>query len=220
MNLTDPTTWPLDGLYRATLGQWESVATGAASYHDWDSPTRLAGWTARTLLGHLVVVAEAIPATLDHVPTGEQPVSVYDVFAGAPRRAAGNDERAREIAAAGPPAELVSRLTRAVAALRRRGGPPPDGTVLPTRFGPLPVADFLVHRCVEGVVHGLDLPRPAAPNADALDVAAAALAQLLERSSPGTDAALPPDQQEWVEVATGRRPPPAGPLAELVPVLS
>ncbi len=219
MILSDPTAWAPRRVYPALVGQWEAVAAGAAGHQRWDAPTRLDGWTAKTLLGHLVVVAEAIPTTLAQAPTAEEPVSVYDVFAGAPARAAGNDERARQVAAAGTPEELVSRLVRAVDALRRAGQPPPPGVVLPTRFGPLPVADFLVHRCVEGVVHGLDLPRPVTPVAGALQVAAAALTRLLERSHPGAAATVPADEEAWVEMATGRRPPPAGPLAGMVPVL-
>jgi uncharacterized protein (TIGR03083 family) len=198
------------------LRQWRRLAGAVAAIDDWGAPTRLAGWTCRTLLGHLVVVAEAIPRTLAEPPADGPPVSVYAVFAGASGRAADNDQRAREFAASAEPAELLVRLEAAV------NGIPDDidgEAVLPTRFGPLPTRHFLVHRIMEGVVHGLDLPAPLRPDADALDVCATALRQLLARTRPELLRHVPADEIAWVEAATGRTPPPTE-LGSALPLLA
>jgi hypothetical protein len=217
--MEDPTQRDLSELHGAVVTQWRRVAEGAARVGDWSAPTRVGDWDARTLLGHLVVVAEAIPATLRLASTDDPPVTVYTVFAGARDRAGGNDAKARDVAQSDDPAALVDRLGRAVDEAEGVEGQLDLLAVLPTRFGPVPVADFLVHRCVEGVVHGLDLPEPVDPDGVALAVAAAALAWLLHLEHPGAEARVPGDHRLWVEAATGRLPAPAG-LEQALPVLS
>jgi hypothetical protein len=81
------------------------------------------------------------------------------------------------------------------------------------------VRHFLVHRIVEGVVHGLDLATPVAPEPDALDICADALAQLLLRIRPELATQVPADGIAWVEAATGRAPAPAE-LRDALPLLS
>jgi len=219
MAATDPTQRPLGELGSAMLDQWRRVADGVAATTDWQAPTRLAGWTAQTLLGHLVVVGEAIPRTLRETPTSAEPISVYDVFSGAPSRAADNDSRAREFAAGADADELVARLHAAVAAASDAVEAVDSAAVLPTRFGALPVADFLVHRVVEGVVHGLDLPHHVPPDETALLIASAALRTLLQRRRPDLVAQVPADPVVWLEGATGRAPPPTD-LREALPLLA
>jgi uncharacterized protein (TIGR03083 family) len=212
----DPAMRPASELVEAMTAQWRRLAAAVADIGDWDAPTRLAGWTCRTLLGHLVVVAEAIPRTLAEPPTDAPPVSVYTVFAGASGRAADNDRRAREFATSAEPAELLARLQAAVNAI----GDDIDGdAVLPTRFGPLPTPHFLIHRIMEGVVHGLDLPTPIHPDDAALDVCATALRQLLARTRPDLVKHVPDDGIGWLEAATGRAPSPPE-LREVLPLLS
>ena len=215
----DPTLRPAAELAQAMVAQWKRVSDDVRDVDDWDTPTRLAGWTARTLLGHLVVVAEAIPRTLAEPRTDDEPTSVYVVFRGASGRAADNDQRAREFAAAADPAVLVTRLDAAVAAARGMVDHVDGDAVLPTRFGPLPTRHFLVHRIVEGVVHGLDLSTAHVPDPLALDVCASALRELLLQTRPDVAGQVPADEIGWVEAATGRVPAPAE-LRDVLPLLA
>lgn len=215
----DPTVRPVAELATAMIAQWRRVLAGVRSIEDWHAPTRLAGWTARTLLGHLVVVGEAIPRTLASPTTDAEPTDVYAVFRGASGRAPDNDRRAREFADSADPGELVARLAGAIDAASEIVGDLDGGVVLATRFGPLPIRDFLVHRIVEGVVHGLDLPTPVTPDPAALDVAAEALTQLLFRIRPEFVAHVQADQIGWIDAATGRGTAPAE-LRGVLPLLS
>lgn len=217
--LPDPTLRPAPDLLAALVGQWRQVAGAVTEIDDWDAPTRLAGWTCRTLLGHLVVVAEAIPRTLAAPATDAAPTTVYAVFAGAAGRAGDNDRRAREFALSASPAELVTRLDVAVGAVEALRDRIDGHAVLPTRFGPLPTPHFLVHRIMEGVVHGLDLPVPLRPEPEALATAAAALTQLLARTRPELVPHVPAGEVSWVEAATGRAPAPPA-LRDVLPLLA
>jgi uncharacterized protein (TIGR03083 family) len=215
----DPTLRPAPELAHVMVAQWRCVTDGVRHIDDWDTPTRLAGWTARTLLGHLVVVAEAIPRTLAEPPTDAEPTSVYAVFRGAAGRAPDNDRRAREFAAEADPSALVARLEAAVAAASTMVDDIDGDAILPTRFGPLPTRHFLVHRIVEGVVHGLDLPAARTPDPRALEVCASALTHLLVQTRPELAGQIPADELDWVEAATGRAPAPAE-LREVLPLLA
>ena len=216
---SDPTLRPVPQLATALIAQWRRVSSGVRRVDDWSAPTRLAGWTAHTLLGHLVVVAEAIPRTLGAGPTSDDPTDVYAVFRGASGRAPDNDQRAREFAASADSRELVERLDAAIGTTAEIVDDIDGDAVLPTRFGPLPTRHFLVHRIVEGVVHGLDLPTPVTPDPAALDVCAEALTQLLFRARPALVAHVQADRISWVEAATGRAPAPAE-LRDVLPLIS
>lgn len=215
----DPTLRLLPELSTALIAQWRRVLSGVRRVDDWDAPTRLAGWTAHTLLGHLVVVAEAIPRTLTEPTTDAEPTDVYTVFRGASGRAPDNDRRAREFAASADSPALVARLAAAIGTTSEIIEDIDGDEVLPTRFGPLPTRHFLVHRIVEGVVHGLDLPTPVSPDSAALDISAAALSQLLLRTRPELVDRVPADEIRWVEAATGRAPAPAE-LRDMLPLLA
>jgi hypothetical protein len=214
----DPTLRPFSELTTALIAQWRRVLRGAQSVENWDAPTRLDNWTAHTLLGHFVVVGEAIPRTLGEPPTDAVPTDVYTVFRGAAGRAPDNDLRARDFAASADVSSLITRLGRAIDAAIEIVNDIDGDVVLPTRFGPFPVRHFLVHRIVEGVVHGLDLPISVAPDPGALNVCAEALTQLLFRIAPELVAHVPADQIGWVQAATGRAPAPVE-LRDVLPLL-
>ena len=215
----DPTLRPVPELTTALIAQWRRVLSGVRRVDDWDAPTRLAGWSAHTLLGHLVVVAEAIPRTLAQPTTEAEPTDVYVVFRGAAGRAPDNDQRAREFAGSADSPALVARLDAAIGTTSEIIDDIDGDAVLPTRFGPLPVRHFLVHRIVEGVVHGLDLPLPVTPDPAALNVCAQALTQLLFRTRPDLVGYVPAAHVAWVEAATGRAPA-TGELHGVLPLLS
>jgi hypothetical protein len=89
-----------------------------------------------------------------------------------------------------------------------------------TLQGPILLADYLVTRCVEAVVHGGDLVDPVDPDPQALGIVAAALTSLLARRDAALVAvadALPP--LTWVAVATGREPAPDA-LGDVVPLMA
>jgi uncharacterized protein (TIGR03083 family) len=215
----DPTRIPVGELAGAVLDQWRRVADEVATVTDWDGPTRLAGWTVHTLVAHMVIVGEAISRTLREAPTSDPRTGVYDVFRGAASRAIDNDRRAREGAASATGCQLVGRLHEAVAAAGDALAAVHPAAIVPTRFGALSVGDFLVHRIVEGVVHGLDLPRPTAPAGSALTVAVCAMVTLLRQSRPDLLGDVPTDPIAWLDVATGRAPAPA-PLRQALPLLA
>ena len=101
--------------------------------------------------------------------------------------------------------------------------------VIPTRLAPMRFDEFLITRCVEGVVHGFDLDPPVSPDGAALKAATKALLAALVMKAPGhtVEMRVPPfaavqcvegprhtrgtpsnvvetDAVTWVRLATGR----------------
>ena len=86
--------------------------------------------------------------------------------------------------------------------------------------GPISVLDYLVTRCVEAVVHGMDLQPPVTPDLVAQDITSTALLDTLNvaaRDLVSEARALPIG--EWIDLATGRATA-SGPLAEVLPVMA
>ncbi|OHV35045.1 hypothetical protein BCD49_22305 [Pseudofrankia sp. EUN1h] len=101
-------------------------------------------------------------------------------------------DTARSDAAGLSPSELRSLLRTAVAASRgalaaattgQPGGPAAWDQVVTSPGGPVRLGDFVATRCVEGVVHGLDLGL--APDRDALRIVTRTLVDLLAARAPG-----------------------------------
>ena len=89
-----------------------------------------------------------------------------------------------------------------------------------TMQGPIRLADYLVTRCVEAVVHGCDLAGPVRPDRVAQAITAGALLEALAARAPhlvreARQLPLP----VWIDVATGRQPV-SGSLAAAVPVMT
>ncbi|MDQ1467092.1 MAG: hypothetical protein QOH10_1507, partial [Actinomycetota bacterium] len=79
-----------------------------------------------------------------------------------------------------------------------------------TLQGPILLADYLVTRCVEAVVHGGDFVAPVEPDERALRIAADALTALLvTRDASLVTMAQSMPATTWLAVATGREPAPA-----------
>ncbi len=86
--------------------------------------------------------------------------------------------------------------------------------------GPIRLADYLVTRCVEAVVHGSDLVEPVKPDSVAQAITARALIEVLSLRAPHlVHEARKLPLPVWIDVATGRRPG-SGRLAAPVPVMS
>ncbi len=187
---------PTDRTRTALLEQWEELVRGVDALPDaaFGAPTRLPGWSGSVLVEHLTSGPRSVVRALtDPAPTG-RPVAVTAYYPQA--RAAANDvdARSRAGAAGRTPAELRERLASSVADAERHLDAAPDGAVVATRLGPLTLVDVLATRCVEAVVHGLDLPVPMPPSAGALRVTVRLLARTLAATWPGrsVEVRIPP----------------------------
>jgi uncharacterized protein (TIGR03083 family) len=173
------------------LAQYTRLVEAVESLGDDDfaRPTRLGTWTVAELVAHLASTLDAVPRALAK-PAPERAGSGLLAYLRAMRdhapavaqRAADN---ARDVTPATLRARLATTLADAEAALRDAD---PARLVL-VRLGPLPLNDFLVTRCVEGVVHGLDLRAatgvPTTPDREALNAVVKAFATLLTDTAPG-----------------------------------
>ncbi len=216
----------------ALLDQWAELIRGVDALPDaaFDAPTRLPAWTGSVLLEHLTNGPRSVVRALtDPTPTG-RPMAVTAYYPQA-RAAAGDvDARSRAAAARRTPLELRALLAESVAEARQHLDGAADDAVVATRLGPLTLVDVLATRCVEAVVHGLDLAVPVQPRAGALRVTVRLLARTLAGTWPGKSVELripphvavqclagprhtrgtPPniveaDPVAFVEVAAGRR---------------
>lgn len=119
-----------------------------------DQPTRLAGWTVRELVAHLTLVVDGLPRHLLEPEPAKPELTLTGWALSTAAAAAKIDADTRALAASGSPfGDLDTAVRRFSAAL-------PYATkdrVIVTRVGPMDVADYLVTRLVELVVHSDDL---------------------------------------------------------------
>lgn len=196
-------------------------------------PTRLGTWTVAELVAHIGLDMAAVPRYLSGEPARKAEFDAPAYALACATAAAGVDERVRMMSAEARPAELrhhvhESRLD-ADAALAKAD----PGFVVPSRLGPIGLADFLATRCFEGTVHALDLATATdaepALEREALGVTVRVLAGALAVKAPGKSVELrvppyaavqavegprhtrgtPPNVVEtdavtWLELATGR----------------
>ncbi|MFI6848622.1 sterol carrier family protein [Kitasatospora sp. NBC_00085] len=134
-------------------------------------PTRLGQWRVRELLAHLAVQLDWVPAHLDDPLEGRPPLDLLRWVARVAEVAPLLDAGAREHAGAefaGGPAAVAAAFDRAadalLAVLDRPEAADPQRR-FEIRLGSMLLADLLVTRLVEAVVHADDL-------ADALGLAA------------------------------------------------
>jgi len=93
------------------------------------------------------------------------------------------------------------------------------GLTITTLQGPIRLGDYLRTRCVEGVVHGMDLAPPVAPDPTALATAVDALMGLLRVRDPQLAATCKLQAERFIDVATGRATPPVE-LADVMPLMT
>ncbi|MFB7472797.1 sterol carrier family protein [Kitasatospora sp. NPDC056184] len=130
---------------------------------DLDRPTRLGEWRVRELLAHLAVQIEWVPAHLDDPLEGRPPLDLARWAVRVGTVAPLLDEQARARAAdefAGDPASVAAAFDRAVEALLgalERPEAADPARRFEIRLGSMALADFLVTRLVETVVHADDL---------------------------------------------------------------
>ncbi|MFJ9430633.1 sterol carrier family protein [Streptomyces sp. NPDC101490] len=141
----------------AVLAQFGHVreAVGALTSAQLAGPTRLGDWTVRDLAAHLAWMVDSVPLLLaePEPAPGKDRLALLDwpfVTAGAAGRI---DTHTRGIDAA----DLPGLYARVAEDYGRALADAPDGRLLPVRFGPMTLGDFLVTRTVELVVHTDDL---------------------------------------------------------------
>jgi len=160
------------------------------------APTRLTGWTVAELVAHLAANIHAVSRGLERPEPPSAEVQLVDYYRAAANLAGAVDRRARELAAGRDPRDLRAQLeqevadaTDALAGLGRAG----EVRLIVARLGAVSLADFLVTRCVEGLVHGLDLQhavglpgrRDDAADPAALRVVVRLFAAMLTAHAPG-----------------------------------
>ncbi|WCN01832.1 maleylpyruvate isomerase family mycothiol-dependent enzyme [Streptomyces sp. M92] len=160
-------------------------------------PTRLGGWTVRELVAHVGMALTAVNRLLDEPEPARQDGRLLDwpfaIAADADAIAA----TARRLAAEHP--DLDAHLADVERRFTDRLDTHPGTRLLPTGAGALPLADYVVTRTVELVVHTDDL-NAAVPGLDipydrqALAAATRLLADALAATAPGgsTEVRVPP----------------------------
>ncbi|MDT3445009.1 MULTISPECIES: sterol carrier family protein [unclassified Pseudofrankia] len=196
-------------LAEAFTRQWDLIVAGVDALDDalFAASSALPGWTTADLVAHCARSGGALArALIDAPPTptaaaagrGEARASdagvanAVEYVGGVGARAEAIADTARSDAAGMSPNDLRSLLRAAVAASRgaltaatvdQPAGQTAWDLVATSPGGPIRLGDFVVTRCVEGVVHGLDLGL--APDRDALRVVTRLLVDLLAVRAPG-----------------------------------
>jgi hypothetical protein len=198
----------------ALVAQWRAIAS-AAPQVDLDLPSRVGGWRNREVLAHLTVqpilLGRFLLATSEQVPAVGLSANLTAT------RSLGEliDASARKRAQLGK-VNFAQALDRVLPNLLSAD----LGVTITSLQGSISLIDYLVTRCVEGVVHGGDLVPPVEPDQAALAIAAEALIEVLSSRAPHLVAAaeqLP--RPRWVAMATGREAG-HGDFASVLPVMT
>jgi uncharacterized protein (TIGR03083 family) len=215
----------------ACVAQWTQLVDAVDGLADdrFDDPTALPGWRLAELVAHLTMCAGAPARWLAEPAPAKAEATVADYLLCLKQAAPGIDDRTRSNAAGRTPAELRADLIAAVDGLRVVVAETDPHRVIPTRLAPMRFDDFLATRCLEGVVHGLDLTPVVDPDPAALKLTTRALLGALVAKAPGhtVEVRVPPiaavqcvegprhtrgtpsnvvemDALTWVRLATGR----------------
>ncbi|MEV3967171.1 sterol carrier family protein [Streptomyces sp. NPDC050698] len=195
-------------------------------------PTRLGDWTVRELAAHVTMAVETVSRNLDREAPAKPELTLLDWPFATAVRAADIDDGTRRLAEAHPDLDALYAETEDRLAARLANAP--GSRVLAARTGAMTLADYLVTRTVELVVHtddlnaavpGLDIPH----DRQALAACTRLLADALAAKAPGgsTEVRVPPyavvqcvegprhtrgtppnvvetDPLTWIRLATGR----------------
>ncbi|WP_217208821.1 maleylpyruvate isomerase family mycothiol-dependent enzyme [Streptomyces sp. AC550_RSS872] len=195
-------------------------------------PTRLEGWTVRDLAAHVTMAVETVSRNLDRDEPAKAELTLLDWPFATAARAGDIADGTRDLAAANP--DLDALYARTEDRLAQRLEDASGDRVLAARTGAMTLADHLVTRTVELVVHTDDL-NAAVPGLDipydrqALAACTRLLADALAAKAPGgsTEVRIPPyavvqcvegprhtrgtppnvvetDPLTWIRLATGR----------------
>ena len=165
-----------DALRVALDAQW-AVLVPALAAADPAAPSRCAGWTVADLDRHLGTITARLGQLVAGAAPGKADTDVAGWAAKLPGLAALADADAHKPEA--PSLAAVVPLVRPVL----HAADPAD--VVTQRTGTHTVADAVLFRLVESVVHGLDLPTPVPPHNKAQSIVVRALAGILVARAPG-----------------------------------
>ncbi|WP_149827688.1 maleylpyruvate isomerase family mycothiol-dependent enzyme [Streptomyces tailanensis] len=229
-----PRTYDPAKTRKAVLAQFGNVrdAVRTLTPEQLTGPTRLGDWTVRELAAHIAMAVESVSRTIDLEPPAKAELALLEwPFATAALAAAGAG-RTRDFAREHP--DLDALYARTEQRLTERLAATPGERLLATRPGFMTLADYLVTRTIELVVHtddliaavpGLDIPY----DRQALAACTRLLADALAVKAPGasTEVRIPPyavvqcvegprhtrgtppnvvetDPLTWIRLATGR----------------
>ncbi|MFF7793826.1 sterol carrier family protein [Streptomyces sp. NPDC007991] len=195
-------------------------------------PTRLGDWTVRELAAHVTMAVETVSRNLERAEPAKPELALVDWPFATAARAGDIADGTRDLAAATP--DLDALYAHTEERLRQKLADAPGERVLAARTGAITLADYLVTRTVELVVHTDDL-NAAVPGLDipcdrqALAACTRLLADALAAKAPGgsTEVRIPPyavvqcvagprhtrgtppsvvetDPLTWIRLATGR----------------
>ncbi|SDP52513.1 TIGR03083 family protein [Streptomyces sp. cf386] len=195
-------------------------------------PTRLGGWTVRDLAAHVTMAVETVSLALERDEPAKQGLTLLEWPFATAVRAEGISDDTQALAKANP--DLDALYARTEERITHRLAATPGDRLLGSRTGAMTLADFLVTRTVELVVHTDDL-NAAVPGLDipydrqALAACTRLLADALAARAPGgsTEVRIPPyavvqcvegprhtrgtppnvvetDPLTWIRLATGR----------------
>ncbi|MBA2807358.1 maleylpyruvate isomerase family mycothiol-dependent enzyme [Streptomyces sp. KM273126] len=207
-------------------------SVGALSADRLDRPTRLGDWTVRELVAHIAMGTESVSRAIDQEPPAKTELSLPAWPPATAAFADANIDRTRAFTRENPDLDVL--YARTEQRLAERLAATPGERLLATRPGAMNLADYLVTRTVELVVHTDDL-NAAVPGLDvpydrqALAACTRLLADALAVKAPGgsTEVRVPPyavvqcvegprhtrgtppnvvetDPLTWVRLATGR----------------
>lgn len=218
----------------AVLTQFGNVrkAVGTLTPEQFARPTRLGEWTVRELAAHMTMAVETVSRNLDREEPPKPQLALLEWPFATAVRAADIAEGTRGLAADNP--DLGALYARTEERLGERLAAASGTRVVAARTGAMTLADYLVTRTVELVVHTDDL-NAAVPGLDipydrqALAACTRLLADALAVKAPGasTEVRIPPyavvqcvegprhtrgtppnvvetDPLTWIRLATGR----------------
>ncbi|MER5943982.1 sterol carrier family protein [Streptomyces sp. NPDC001928] len=218
----------------AVLAQFGHVrhAVGTLTDEQLALPTRLEGWTVRDLAAHVTMAVATVGRNLDRDEPAKAELTLLQWPFATAARAGDIADRTRDLAAANPDLDALYAGTEE--RLARNLADAPGDRLLAARTGAMTLADYLVTRTVELVVHTDDL-NDAVPALDipydrqALAACTRLLADALAAKAPGgsTEVRIPPyavvqcvegprhtrgtppnvvetDPLTWIRLATGR----------------
>ncbi|MFD9331018.1 sterol carrier family protein [Streptomyces sp. NPDC060065] len=218
----------------AVLAQFGNVREAVRGLGDEELalPANLGDWTVRELAAHVTMAVETVSRNVDRPEPGKAELALLDWPFATAARAGDIADGTRELAAANP--DLDALYARTEERFTHRLVEAPGDRVLAARTGAMTLADYLVTRTVELVVHTDDLNR-ALPGLDipydrqALAACTRLLADALAVKAPGasTEVRIPPyavvqcvegprhtrgtppnvvetDPLTWIRLATGR----------------
>ncbi len=184
---------PFDVVRAAAFGQYARVAdvVDGLADADLDRPTRLPGWRVAELVAHTAHGVAVVARYLAQPAPGRADRDLMGYLDGAVSVARDVAERAVQAAAGRTAEDLQAVMRAALADAQAALVDQPSDRLVATRLVALSLPDFLATRCVEGLVHGLDLAAALgrAPaeivHPDAARVVIRALVGLLAARAPG-----------------------------------